>query len=211
MNLAPYLAWSCTLIFLRFSAQATVYYVSSTGQDSNSGVSVKDAWKTLDKVNQAALKPGDRLLFESGGFWNGQLKPQGSGDAGQPIVISSYGGVARPVLNIGKAEGAGVRLTNQSWWEINNLEITSGAPPEVGIGRQGIAAVIRGDNVHIQHLVVSNCYIHDVWGQLGGRGEYLGQNSCAKHSYTWARVMFGKQRVTTLSTVSPFWRRAMTS
>ena len=83
--------------------------------------------------------------------------------------MSSYGGEARPVINIGKAEGAGILLSNQSWWEISNLEITSGAAPEMGIARQGIVAAVQGGDQQIQHLVIRNCYIHDVWGQLGGR------------------------------------------
>ncbi len=82
-------------------------------------------------------------------IWYGQLKPQGSGEEGKPIILSSYGDKAKPIINIGKAEGAGIRLTNQSWWEISNMEITSGAAPEVGIGRQGIAAVIKGEGQNI--------------------------------------------------------------
>lgn len=179
MKKLHYLAWACVFALFSSSVRAAVYFVSPSGDDSRSGLSAKEAWKTLDKVNQLALLPGDQVLLEAGGVWNGQLKPQGSGSTGRPIVLGSYGGEARPVINIGKAEGAGVRLTNQSWWEISNLEITSGAPPEVGIGRQGIVAVVRGGNQHAEHLVVRNCYIHDVWGQLGGRGEYLGRNSCA--------------------------------
>lgn len=179
MKIAQFFAWACALALLGSSVQAKVYFVSPSGSDSQSGLSVKEAWKTLDKINQVTLQPGDQVLFESGGVWNGQLKPQGSGAEGKPIVISSYGGEARPVINIGKAEGAGIRLTNQGWWEISNMEVTSGAPPEVGIGRQGIVAVVRGATQPIRHLVVRNCYIHDVWGQMGGRSEFAGRNSCA--------------------------------
>ncbi len=46
-------------------------------------------------------------------------------------------------------------------------------------GRQGIVSKVLGADQHIRHLVVRNCYIHDVWGQLGGRTEYVGRNSCA--------------------------------
>ncbi len=167
------------LTTLSTSGQSKVYFVSPAGDDSQSGLSIKDAWKTIEKVNQVTFQPGDQVLFESGGIWKGQLQPQGSGEEGKPIILSSYGGQARPVINIGRAEGAGIRLTNQSWWEISNMEVTSGAAPEVGIGRQGIVALIRGEEQHIRHIVVRNCYIHDIWGQLGGRSEYTGSNSCA--------------------------------
>ncbi|GHT29443.1 hypothetical protein AGMMS49574_06230 [Bacteroidia bacterium] len=159
-------------------SQSKTYFVSPNGNDNANGLSIKNAWKSLDKVNQVTFLPGDNLLFETGGVWKGQLKPQGSGEEGKPITLSSYGVAAKPVINIGRAEGAGIRLTNQSWWEISNMEITSGAAPELGIGRQGIVAIVNGENHNVKHIVVRDCYIHDIWGQLGGNTEYTGYNSC---------------------------------
>ncbi len=174
-----------SLAVLNTFGQSKIYFVSPSGNDNNSGLTIKEAWKTLDKVNRVTFHPGDQILFESGGIWYGQLKPQGSGSEGKTIVLSSYGDKSKPVINIGKAEGAGIRLTNQSWWEINNMEITSGAAPEVGIGRQGIVAIINGEGQNIRHIVVRNCYIHDIWGQLGGNTEYTGRNSCAILVRVW--------------------------
>ena len=159
-------------------SQSKTYFVSPDGNDSASGLSIKDSWKTIERVNQAVFLPGDKLLFKAGGIWNGQLRPQGSGLPGKPITMSGYGGKERPVINLGKAEGAAIRFENQSWWEIDNIEITSGAPPEFGIGRQGIVFVVRGENQHVEHIVVRNCYIHDIWGQLGGDKPEIGR-SCA--------------------------------
>ena len=45
------------------------------------------------------------------------------------------------------------------------MEVTSGSAPELGIGRQGIVAIVKGENQHMEHLVVRDCYIHDIWGQ----------------------------------------------
>jgi len=161
------------------SSQSKNYFVSPIGNDNNSGFSVKDAWKTIEKVNQNIFQPGDVILFESGGVWNGQFHPQGSGVAGKPIIINSYGDKAKPVINLGKAEGPAIQLVNQSWWEIRNIEVTSGAQPILGIGRQGIVALAKGEGQHVQHIVISDCYIHDIWGQLGGNTEYTGYNSSA--------------------------------
>ena len=130
-------------IELTVNAQNTTYFVSPYGNDIASGLSIKDAWKSLDKVNSVTFLPGDKILFESGGIWKGQLKLKGSGIEGNPILLSNYGGKDRPVIYTGKAEGAGIRLYNQSWWIVENMEITSGAAPELGIGRQGIAAIVR--------------------------------------------------------------------
>ncbi len=160
------------------NSQSITYFISPSGNDNYSGLSIKDAWKSLDRVNRAVFQPGDIILFQSGGTWFGQMKPQGSGEEGKPVTLSSYGLGNRPVINIGRSEGAGIRLTNQSWWEISNMEITSGAPPESGIGRQGIVAVAMGEDQHVNHIIVRNCYIHDIWGQLGGNTEYVGYYSC---------------------------------
>jgi hypothetical protein len=46
-------------------AWATNYYVSPAGSDSNAGSSVAP-WRTVGRVNNAALVPGDSVLFQSG-------------------------------------------------------------------------------------------------------------------------------------------------
>ena len=164
-------------------SQSKTYFISPDGSDNASGLSVKEAWKTIERVNQVVFQPGDKILFKAGGVWYGQLQPQGSGESGKPITLSGYGGKEKPVINLGEAEGAGIRLTNQSWWVIDNMEVTSGAQPVLGIGRQGIVAIARGENQHVEHIVIRNCYIHDVWGQMGGigvrYGDYVDYNSSA--------------------------------
>lgn len=172
------------LMFLAFIilvayGQNKTYFVSPNGDDNACGLSIQAAWKSLDKVNNVTFLPGDKILFESGAVWKGQLKLQGSGERGNPIFLSCYGGETKPVINIGDAEGAGIRLYNQSWWIIENMEVTSGTPPKLGIGRQGIVALAAGENQQVEHIVIRNCYIHDIWGQLGGDTEYTGYNSCA--------------------------------
>ena len=43
---------------------AAEYYVDAVnGSDENEGTSPKAAWKSLDKVNQTELQPGDKVLF----------------------------------------------------------------------------------------------------------------------------------------------------
>lgn len=160
-------------------SQNKTYFISPQGNDSSSGLSIKDAWKTIEKVNKKTFMPGDKILFESGATWHGQLRPKGSGSQNNPILLSSYGGEERPTINLGEAEGAGVRLMNQSWWIIDNIEVTSGADPKYGIGRQGIAVVVEGSNKKGGNVVIRNCYIHDIWGQLGGPSLYCGYSSAA--------------------------------
>lgn len=75
----------------------TTYYVSPTGSDSNPGTSPAQPWRTVGRVNRAALSPGDGVLFEGGQrFADDTLMPGWgsplSGSATRPIVFGSYGG-----------------------------------------------------------------------------------------------------------------------
>ena len=71
---------------------ATTYYVASSGSDSNPGTSPALAWRTVARVNQARLAPGDGVLFEGGQTFSDQvLMPASSGSLGRPIVFGSYG------------------------------------------------------------------------------------------------------------------------
>lgn len=113
-------------LFAANVSYAATYYVAANSGDSNTGLSPSAAWKTLDKVNGVTFLPGDRILLRAGDRWNGQLAPLGSGADGQPIVIDQYGKGGKPAIHgPGTNNSAAVLLENQSWWEINNLEVTN--------------------------------------------------------------------------------------
>ncbi len=154
--------------------QNKTYYISTQGNDSTDGLSASTAWKSIDKVNSIVFQPGDKILFKGGETWHGQLFPKGSGVESNPITLTSYG-EGRPVIDFDDAEGAGIRLTDQSHWRIHNMEVTSGSQPKVGIGRQGIVAISAKQDC--ADLKITNCYMHDIWGQLGGNTDYCGYNS----------------------------------
>jgi len=90
---------------------AADYFVDSqTGNDSADGKTPQTAWRSLKKVNRADIKPGDKVLFKSGGQWRGQLLPK-SGAEGKPVVYSAYGEGNKPSL-LGS-----VPLNNESDWQ----------------------------------------------------------------------------------------------
>ena len=79
-------------------AAAITYHVdASAGNDRNDGISPAAAWRSLQKVNLAELKPGDNVLFKRGEIWRGQLFPQ-SGSEEAPITYGAYGEGAKPLL-----------------------------------------------------------------------------------------------------------------
>ncbi|GJM81271.1 hypothetical protein HMSSN139_37670 [Paenibacillus sp. HMSSN-139] len=61
-------------------------------------------------------------------------------------------------------EGFGVRLRNVSYWEINNLEITSGEHP-TDMRRHGVLVVGEGTGAgNFMHIHIKNLDIHDIFG-----------------------------------------------
>jgi hypothetical protein len=77
---------------------APAFYVDATrGDDTQDGLKPETAWRSLAKVNRAALAAGDRVLFRRGQTWRGQLVPH-SGDAGRVISYSAFGEGDKPIL-----------------------------------------------------------------------------------------------------------------
>jgi len=79
------------IVHLSFFGFAASYYVSNSGNDSNSGLTEALAWKTLAKVNNFKPQPGDQILFKKGDAWEGTLTVTASGASGNPIVYGAYG------------------------------------------------------------------------------------------------------------------------
>ena len=80
------------------SASGTVYYADSRkGDDSLDGMSAATAWRSLEKVNAAPLKPGDSMLFRRGSLWRGLLESK-SGEPGRPVRYGAYGDGQKPLF-----------------------------------------------------------------------------------------------------------------
>jgi hypothetical protein len=129
-------------------ASAADYFISPKGSDTGKGTSAASPWATLEKVNQTTFRPGDRILFQSGGTWTGQLWPKGSGDAGSPITLGSYGSGAKPIIDAKGVDGtAAIKLFNQEYWTIKNMEVCNWASTYGS--RWGIS--ISADDGEIKH------------------------------------------------------------
>ena len=103
---------------------ATNYYISSSGNDSNSGTSTTSPWKTLDKLNSTDFKGGDIIHFKRGDKWTGSFRVTESGNADNLIRFTSYG------------EGAFPKLSNPNWdytWD-------------------GVVIRISGDHIIVENL-----------------------------------------------------------
>lgn len=78
------------------TSYSTTYYVSSKGNDENSGTSASMPWRSLEKVNSFTPNSGDSILFRRGDEWIGTVTINGSGLFGQPVVYGAYGNGPKP-------------------------------------------------------------------------------------------------------------------
>ncbi|GEM_PF-4908669 len=88
--------------FIYLNAQTTYYVSNSEGNDNNSGTSEATPFKTIDKVNQLSLKPGDKVLFKKGDTWIGTgIKIKNTnGTQNNRIVFGSYGSGEKPIISL---------------------------------------------------------------------------------------------------------------
>jgi len=82
---------------LQSETSRTFYVDSTSGQDSNGGRRADAAWRGLDRVNSADLKPGDTVRFKCGGTWRGSILPS-SGNENAPVTYTTYGDGPKPLI-----------------------------------------------------------------------------------------------------------------
>lgn len=151
------------------------YYVDAAhGSDSASGTSPAHPWRTLQKVNATMFRPGDRILLRAGQSWTGQLWPKGSGSASRSIVVDRYGVGPKPAVHGGGEVAETVRLFNQQYWEIRNLEVTNARPLTGGPGtnlRDLRGIEVSGDQGgQLNHFRINAVDVHDVTGEVNWIG-----------------------------------------
>lgn len=97
-------------------------YLSNSGSDSNSGDTADKPWKTLGKLNNVmpGLIPGTKVFFKAGDTFEGEIKVVVSGTADDPIIFTSYGEGAKPVITGAKTV---------SGWQQHNGQIYSATWP----------------------------------------------------------------------------------
>ena len=83
-----------------FELWATTYYVDArNGNDTRSGTSTFQPWRTISRVNKQRLKPSDQVLFRRACEWRETLCLTASGTSGKPIMFAAYGDGALPRLD----------------------------------------------------------------------------------------------------------------
>ena len=136
-----------------------IYYVSSSGNDSNAGTSSAAPWRTIAKVNASSFQPGDSILFQGGQTFTGAIISPSAGTNTKPITFGSYGG-GRATISSGSSNG--FTSANQGGIIVRDLTFTGTASTNQGIlFTNGLAS-----NVHLQNIQVIGCVVSG-YGQNG--------------------------------------------
>jgi len=157
--------WAVCLVLLTTIAfasmcpiRAETYFVDCLAKEGrNSGTSQSDPWKSISEVSDRTFSPGDSILFKRGTRCSGMLSPAGSGTSQSPIKIGAYGMGALPVIEAGDELNAAVKLFNQQYWNIENIEVVGGNPYGIHVS---------GDKGTLNHFRIRDVVVRDTSGKV---------------------------------------------
>lgn len=172
-----------------------IFYVSSMhGDDTNSGQTPEDAFRSLRKINQLEIQPGDQIFLERGSVFIGEyLHLYAGGTKEAPVVVDAYGEGALPRI---EADGNGiwyqnygghldnvvhtwkgylssaVLLYDAEYISIRNLEITNNPciknerlNQADRMNRTGVSVIAQNHGT-LHQIELDHLYIHDVEGNI---------------------------------------------
>ena len=163
------------VLLLSFSlcAQNQYYLSSSTGNDNNNG-SQTQPWKTLSKLSNITLGPGDTVYFKKGDTFRGHYVVDGSGAEGNPITFTSYGSGNQPILSGSDHEDGGgdyreaILVTNHDNMVFDDLEVQNHRTiSRTGVGDLvsfGIRIEVSDSNVNLNNFFFRNMTFKNVYG-----------------------------------------------
>ncbi|MBC8008976.1 MAG: right-handed parallel beta-helix repeat-containing protein [Burkholderiales bacterium] len=131
---------------------AADFYVNTSGLDTDPGTSAQP-WRTLARVNQQDLAPGDRVFLAGGQTFTGllDLTAEDAGTATSPVTIDSYG-TGRATLSAGN--GGAISIYNAGGFRIRNL-VLLGAGKTVNT-ESGLSAYHDVANTLLSYLRFEN-------------------------------------------------------
>ena len=150
----------CLLLFFSLAnhGYSTNYYVSNSGNNTNTGLTLNLAWATLQyAANKVA--PGDCVLVANGTYTGCYIST--SGNAGKPIVFKALGSSA--IIN--QPNGTtndGINIEGGDWIVIEGFRVIN--QPRTGI------RVVNADHCVIRKNYCDN---NSRWGILTGFAENI--------------------------------------
>ena len=141
-------------------AADTNYYISNSGNDSNSGTSPSQAWKTISKLNSelngGVITDGDNIYFRRGDTFDVTsqiIMRTATGTSTNPMVWGAYGTGADPIIRTNSAISGGILYfnnANEGYVTWQNLHFLT---TNTGVGK----VIDTEPNKRIYNLTVHNC------------------------------------------------------
>ena len=136
------------------------YYVSLFGNDSNTGSSETQPWRSIERVNATQLLPGDSVWFKANHTFTGNLclakVNHNSGHTERVVTIGSYGS-GRATIDAGT--GTGFIAKNTGGVHLVNLNLVgAGASKNTGSGVLFLNTVpgnVKFANIRVHRVDVS--------------------------------------------------------
>ncbi|MBM7567737.1 hypothetical protein [Paenibacillus sacheonensis] len=183
----------CCMFVLTAKAHAADYYVDCSAGTNGSGTQVSP-YNSFNAINGiGTLSAGDRVLLKSGVTCNQQMTVAGQGNSSNYITIDSYGGTAKAkIIRSGSQADRAIKLTNPSYWKINNLEI----------GSAGTGILVTFSTAGHEDLSFTNLYFHDIYGIHQGSGS--GNDSTGDAIWNSAGIEFTSKTFTSSNPASTY-------
>lgn len=127
------------------------FFVRPDGDDAASGEALDSAWRSIDRVNQQDLEPGDDVLFEGGVRFEGTLvlDADDAGDDGAPVRIGSFG---QGIATIDAGNASGITITDAGGIVIQDLRVVGGWDADKQSGNDGEGVSATGDQSGVRWL-----------------------------------------------------------
>ncbi|RNC65459.1 right-handed parallel beta-helix repeat-containing protein, partial [Proteiniphilum sp. X52] len=153
----------------------TCYYVSTSGDDTNTGITKQDAWKTISYAAKEA-NPGDTILIEGGNYDNENVVIANAGSEASPIVFMGYNGT--PVLDGKDWLSVGIHISKKDYIVLKNIKVKN--------YRTGILIESTKNNT-LDGVIVDSCcntdYANKGWDGYGIQLKYA-ENALIKNCST---------------------------
>ncbi len=164
------------------TANYAIRYISTTGNDSNDGLTIGTAWASLNKANGVSC---GTLVLVSGGNYSDHFGMGQSCTSGNKVVLqAAYGEAPFFAVNTGGGGGAGLTITgthividglgyseNYNNDNVINVNGDYSAFFNMNVGPTIIPTTYGGLAINGSHTLLYGNYIHDFGSP------YVGQNS----------------------------------